>query len=117
MTGPNADVEFDLVVIGSGAGGLTAALSAAAGGASVLVLEKTDLIGGTTALSGGVVWAPANYHMSEVGVADSIAEGLQYLQACVGEQGDEAVPQFAGRPVIRIEPGCRDDLAEGASDV
>ena len=63
----------DVVVLGTGAAGLTAAISAHEGGAKVLVFEKADLIGGTTAWSGGQVWIPNNPHMAEVGVADSRA--------------------------------------------
>ncbi len=54
------DVEADVVVLGTGAAGLVAALAARAEGASVVVLEKTDKVGGTTAVSGGVVWVPGN---------------------------------------------------------
>ncbi len=54
------DAEFDVVIAGSGGGGLTAALAAVDGGASALVLEKQALIGGSTCMSGGVVWIPNN---------------------------------------------------------
>jgi 3-oxosteroid 1-dehydrogenase len=79
----------DLVVIGSGAAGLTGALVAAIGGAKVVVLEKTDLIGGTTAISGGGIWIPCNPLMAEVGVEDSREEALAYMRACAGDQGDD----------------------------
>lgn len=84
-------VQPDLVVVGSGAAGLTGALVAALGGARVVLLEKTGLVGGTTAISGGGAWVPCNPHMSEVGVTDSREEALAYLRACVGDSGDQAI--------------------------
>jgi succinate dehydrogenase/fumarate reductase flavoprotein subunit len=68
-----------VVVVGSGAAGLSAALAAAVGGASVTVLEGSDRWGGATAVSGGQVWAPANHHMAELGIADSPEDALSYL--------------------------------------
>ena len=74
------DREFDLVVLGSGAAGLTAAILAHDGGARVLVLEKARLIGGTTGVSGGMPWIPLNRHMAELGVSDSREEALSYIR-------------------------------------
>jgi len=74
------DEAFDVVVLGSGAAGLTAATLAADGGASVLVLEKTSQLGGTSGLSGGVLWIPNNDHMPDLGMTDSREEALDYLQ-------------------------------------
>ena len=54
--------EFDVVVLGSGAAGLTAALAASDNGASVAIFEKSPFLGGTTAMSGGVVWMTNNHH-------------------------------------------------------
>jgi 3-oxosteroid 1-dehydrogenase len=85
------DEEVDLVVIGSGSAGMTGALVAAVGGASVLVLEKTELVGGTTAVSGGGLWVPLNRHASEVGVDDNREDALTYLRACAGGAGDDEV--------------------------
>jgi 3-oxosteroid 1-dehydrogenase len=81
----------DLVVVGSGAAGLTGALVAALSGAQVTILEKAALVGGTTAISGGGAWIPCNPHMSEVGVADSREDALEYLRACSGDTGDDAI--------------------------
>ena len=83
------DDEADLVVIGSGAAGLTGAVVAALHGARVLVLEKADGIGGTTAMSGGGTWIPVNHHMHESGVEDSREEALQYLRAVGGDTAED----------------------------
>lgn len=73
--------DYDLVVLGTGAAGLTAALSAADHGASVLLLEKGEKVGGTTALSSGVAWLPANKYAAAQGISDSASDGLDYLSA------------------------------------
>ena len=62
------DRQVDVVVLGSGAAGLTAATLAHDGGADVLLVEKADLVGGTTGVSGGMPWVPLNHHMADVGV-------------------------------------------------
>jgi 3-oxosteroid 1-dehydrogenase len=85
------DEEADLVVVGSGAAGLTGAVAAAIGGARVVVLEKTELVGGTTAVSGGGLWVPLNHHAAEAGVADSRDDALTYLRACSGGAADDDV--------------------------
>ena len=74
------DEVADVVVLGSGAAGLTAAILAHDGGAQVVVLEKADLIGGTTGVSGGMPWIPMNRHMAELGVPDSREEALGYIR-------------------------------------
>ncbi len=97
--------QFDLVVVGSGAAGLTGALVAAIGGARVTVLEKTDLVGGTTAISGGGAWVPCNPVMAEVGLEDSREQALTYLRACTGEEGEEAMHEAmvdAGPEMVRV---------------
>jgi succinate dehydrogenase/fumarate reductase flavoprotein subunit len=73
--------EFDVVVIGTGAAGLTAATVAAEEGASVAVFEKFGQVGGTTAWSGGQVWIPNNPHLPEVGVHDDRGRGIQYIMS------------------------------------
>lgn len=77
-------VECDLLVAGSGAAGFMAALSAAHAGLRVIVLEKTETIGGTTALSEGMVWIPGNRQAKEAGLHDSLADALAYIQASAG---------------------------------
>ena len=70
------DELVDVVVVGSGGGALTAALLARDGGASVLVVEKDEFIGGTTAVSGGDMWIPLNRHIAD---QDSRAEAIAYV--------------------------------------
>ena len=62
---------FDFVVVGSGGGSMCAALVLRAAGKSVLILEKTEQVGGTTAISGGVMWIPDNRFMKSEGIDDS----------------------------------------------
>lgn len=78
----------EVVVLGSGVAGLTAALSAAEAGASVRVIDQADYFGGTTALSGGVAWMPNNHLMAEHGLDDSSDGALRYLQEVVGGEAD-----------------------------
>ena len=71
----------DVIVVGSGAAALTAALTAAVAGKTVRVIEKTDKIGGTSAMSGGMTWIPANHYAAAAGQTDSPAEALEYMRA------------------------------------
>ncbi|MDR5651182.1 FAD-dependent oxidoreductase [Ruixingdingia sedimenti] len=82
--------EFDVIVVGSGAGGLCAAIVAAQQGLKVLVVEKAKVFGGTTALSGGMAWIPDNHHMKAKGVEDSRDQADTYLRAVLGNWYDGA---------------------------
>ncbi len=73
--------QVDIVVIGTGAAGLSAALAARVSGASVLVVEKSEVAGGTTAMSGGCIWIPGHHYMAELGVSDSREAVLEYIRA------------------------------------
>jgi 3-oxosteroid 1-dehydrogenase len=75
------DDRYDVVVLGTGAAGLTTAARAADGGARVGLFERADTVGGTSAWSGGMVWIPDNPHMSEVGRPDSREDVLTYLKS------------------------------------
>jgi len=86
------DSEYDVVAIGSGAGGLCAAITAHEQGMSALVLEKSDQVGGVTALSMGEVWVAGNHLAERAGIADSVDEGFRYLQTLsMGYGNDLAV--------------------------
>jgi 3-oxosteroid 1-dehydrogenase len=78
------DVVTDCVMVGSGGGALCAALAASAAGLQALVLEKADVIGGSTAMSGGILWLPDNPVSRRAGVADSRADALAYFDHLVG---------------------------------
>ncbi|HEY1508532.1 MAG TPA: FAD-dependent oxidoreductase [Solirubrobacteraceae bacterium] len=82
--------EFDVVVVGSGGAALTAALYASNTGASVVVLEKSDYLGGTTAMSGGMIWIPDNQHMRELGIPDDRETALRYLRLVTQGKTDES---------------------------
>lgn len=80
----------DLVVVGSGAGALTAAVTAAELGLDTLVIEKGHLWGGTSATSGGTLWIPCTRHMARAGTEDSPEEAFGYLKALIGDDVTES---------------------------
>ena len=90
--------ECDLLVAGSGAGGFSAAITAAHHGLDVLMVEKEPLFGGTTAYSAGVIWIPMNEAGIAAGIADSPAEAMRYLESELGSFLDrpKAVAFLAG---------------------
>jgi succinate dehydrogenase/fumarate reductase flavoprotein subunit len=121
-----AQETYDVIVIGAGAGGMTAAAVAAIEGLRVLVIEKTAFVGGTTAWSGGLVWIPANPKMKEAGLSDSVTNAVQYLSSTVPEaanaglraaflaRGPEALAWLEANTEVRLQPvkACPDYYPE-----
>lgn len=111
-----ADETYDVIVVGAGAGGMTAAAVAAAEGLRVLVIEKSAFVGGTTAWSEGMVWIPANPKMKDAGFSDSITDAVRYLSSAVPEpanaglraaflaRGPEAVVYLEAKTEVRLRP-------------
>ena len=107
---------YDVVVIGAGAGGMTAAAVAAREGLSVLLIEKTEFVGGTTSWSGGMVWIPVNTKMKHAGMDDSLSDAADYLASTVAEienadlrdtflaRGPEAVDYLEANTEVRLQP-------------
>lgn len=86
------DRSVDLLIAGSGGGGMVAALAALDSGIEPLVIEKQPLVGGSTGLSGGMVWLPNNPLMRADGIADSHEDGLAYFDDVVGDIGPASSP-------------------------
>ena len=124
-------MDWDAIIVGSGAAGLTAAVTAARRGLKVLVLEKTEFLGGTTALSGGGIWIPGNHIAAAAGLTDPPGAARRYVQALVGEDlhldvldaylqaGPEMLKFLEAETVVRFalaehSPDWRPDL-DGAS--
>ena len=74
--------EYDVVVVGSGAGALLAAIRATDQGLKTLVVEKMPLVGGTSAISGGGIWIPDNHDMPKAGLRDSVQAAFKYVKTC-----------------------------------
>ncbi|MBT4490194.1 MAG: FAD-dependent oxidoreductase, partial [Rhodospirillaceae bacterium] len=96
IAAPNLSDFYDVIVLGAGAGGMAAAIVAANEGLKTLVIEKTNYVGGTTALSGGMVWIPNNALMAANGHADSEEDARTYLDATAGREN-----QSGGGPELR----------------
>ncbi|MEL0094063.1 MAG: FAD-dependent oxidoreductase [Pseudomonadales bacterium] len=89
MQAPTDPVIADVIVLGSGGAALTAALTAKDFGAEdVIIVEKSNLIGGTTAMSGGMMWIPNNHHQREAGIEDSWDDVVTYLDSLAPNQLD-----------------------------
>ena len=128
------DMEVDVVVLGTGGSGLTAALAAHDFGAGeVLILEKFGMIGGTSAMSGGMLWIPLNDQQAERGVEDSFDEVVTYLDGLADdghldpetlgaflEEGPEMLRWFEAKTPVRLRlfEGFPDyqSWAEGAKE-
>ena len=114
--------EYDVVVMGSGVAGLSAAVAAHEAGLRTLVVEKADRLGGSTTYSYGLIWIPRNHLEMAAGYSDDLDEVLQYMEFLGGGQHSpervrvfaencpEAVAFFANRCGIRfrIVKGIKD---------
>jgi 3-oxosteroid 1-dehydrogenase len=87
------DAIVDVLVAGTGAAGLTAAITAADRGLDVLVVESTSRWGGTTSVSGGGLWMSANPLMLRDGDTDSAEEALRYMDEVIGDAGSASSPE------------------------
>lgn len=104
------DHDVDVVVLGSGGAGLTSALSAAANGASVEIYEKAATVGGTTAVSGGIIWIPAHDRAADGEL--TVEDAMAYLRAqSLGYMDDDLVETF-----VRTGPEML-DFVEAHSDL
>jgi 3-oxosteroid 1-dehydrogenase len=125
MAGEHFDEVFDFVIAGSGGGSMAAALYLHSAGKTPIILEKTDKIGGSTAMSAGLLWIPANPLMAREGVPDSIEAGRRYMDATIGADGGPAASSArkdaflrAGPPMIEFleQQGMEFMRAEGWAD-
>ncbi len=117
-TAPALKTNWDVIVIGSGAGGLLAALRAAANGLSTIVFEKTGYYGGTTATSGGAIWVPCH---GLDGHEDSREQALAYLQhVTAGEAHADRIAAYLDRAPAMIaflqQCGIACDMLAGYPD-
>ncbi|MGG2460853.1 FAD-dependent oxidoreductase [Streptomyces sp. RGM 3693] len=120
------DHTYDVVIAGSGAAGFAAALTARLRGLRALIIEKTDHYGGSTALSGGAIWVPTNFHLDAAGLGDTREKARAYLDATVGDRvpdalkdayltnGPRMVREFHDRTAVRFvyTPGYSDYFPE-----
>ncbi len=107
---------FDLLVVGAGGAGLSAALFAALEGARVLIVEHTNLVGGSTAWSAGTTWVPGSQHAAQVNPEDSLEAARTYLNHAVAgsspaalreaflTQGPRAVQVMEARTQVKYRP-------------
>ncbi len=85
---------YDVIVLGSGGAGLAAALTAAVNGAHVLVLEASSRWGGSTGVSAGEVWVPANHLMEGLGVSDNAEDALEYCRPYSSDKDSSLIEKF-----------------------
>ena len=97
------DLEADVVAVGSGSGGLASAITAHDHGASALVLERADQVGGVTAFSMGEVWVPGNHLAAAAGIEDTAEDGIRYIKNLdMGFGNDRAILNQAVHAPVAI---------------
>ena len=87
------NATYDVVVVGAGGAGMSAALFAAIDGAKELLVESTETVGGTTAWSAGTTWVPGTHHSATVNPQDTLADAARYLTNAIGDRTPEALRQ------------------------
>jgi len=91
----NWDEAVDLLIVGSGAGAMTAALAGYDAGGSALLIEKSDRYGGSSAMSGGGFWVPNNHLMAGVGIDDNPEDAWTYLrETTAGEVSEDRLRAY-----------------------
>lgn len=110
----SSEIMCDVVVLGAGAAGMTTASVAASQGLDVIVVEKTEYVGGNTSFSGGMVYIPNNDKMSSVGLEDSRQDAMTYLDLAVpisdGREMRERFVQFGRQAIQYLEENTSVDL-------
>ncbi len=100
--------DFDFVIVGSGGGAMVAAITAKAKGLRTLLIEKESLLGGSSAISGGIVWIPANPVMLRDGAMDNLEDAQTYVENFTKDAGEASPPERykafleAGPPMIDL---------------
>jgi 3-oxosteroid 1-dehydrogenase len=103
---PAHEPAFDVIIVGSGGGALTAAHLAQKKGLRTVVVEKTDKVGGTSAYSGGACWLPGSPVQQRAGIADSTESARTYLAAILERPDPGRIEAFlaeAPRLVVELE--------------
>ena len=98
-------MNIDVLVLGGGSAGMTAAAAAQALGLRVLLCEATDQVGGTSASAGGTIWIPLTHHAQAAGVSDTRENVLRYLKTLIGDsKGDKLIETFvdSGAAAVRF---------------
>jgi succinate dehydrogenase/fumarate reductase flavoprotein subunit len=113
-----AAIEVDALVVGAGAAGMTAALVSSLEGLDVLLCEKSDRVGGTSATSAGTIWVPGTRQSREDGFTDDVSDAKRYLDAVIGAApdarrdvylatGPHVVDYLARRSAVKFTPYTR----------
>jgi hypothetical protein len=114
----SAALEVDVLVVGAGATGMTAALVRSLDGLDVLLCEKSDCVGGTTATSAGTIWVPGTRQSRAAGFTDQAIDAKRYLDAVIGaapdqrrdiylEAGPQVVDYLDRRSYVKYAPYTR----------
>lgn len=97
--------RYDVAVLGAGAAGMAAAIFAAIEGRRVILIERTEYLGGTSAYSAGTTWIPNTHHAGSIGAEDSIEKASLYLDRAVGNHSSKRIRDAflrAGPDAIRL---------------